>query len=330
MARPMSRAEWVAAMKKWDVPVKWYPGWDTRGRPGEFSNINGVMIHHTGSDSQSDNYLDFLFVTGRPADGIPGPLCHVSTDMDGDLWVGATGRANHAGRGSSATLSEVVTESYKGYQPPELEPGPDNTDGNAHFYGNEVRFDGGQPMTAKQWNAAVLWAAAICDHYGWSARAVIGHREWTDRKPDPGNTKMYVFRAAVNAQLTAGPPGTTKPPSSGGVMAFDAGEITQIRAAVQAENEEYATRFWVDPTGTGTKLLQTVNALAAAAAEEVWDEPIPDVQTPESGDTAAARTHLTWMPKRVADQIMSALQPQLDDIRQRLERIEDDTDDGTA
>lgn len=246
----MSRSEWAAAMKKWQVPVKWYPGWDTRGRPGEFSNVNGVMIHHTGSDSQSDNYLDFLFKTGRPADGIPGPLCNVSTDMDGDLHVGAIGRANHAGRGSSKTLAAVMLEQYKGYIT-ELKPGEDNTDGNARFYGNEVRFDGGQPMTTKQWDTAVLWSAAICDHYGWSALSVIGHREWTTRKPDPGNTKMYLLRASVQALLAAGPPSTVKPPT-GGTMAFDATEINQIRAAVQAEIEEYAVRFWIDPSGTGT------------------------------------------------------------------------------
>lgn len=214
MARPMSKAEWTSAMTKWKVPVKYYPGWDTRGRPGDFTSVNGIIIHHTGSDSQSDDYLKFLFVTGRPADGIPGPLCHVSTDMDGDVWVGAAGRANHAGRGSSAILNEVITESYEGYQAPELNAGTDNTDGNAHFYGNEVRFDGGQPMTDKQWNSAVLWAAAICDHYGWSGLSVIGHREWTDRKPDPGSTKMYEFRSAVKARLAAGP--TPAPPADTG------------------------------------------------------------------------------------------------------------------
>jgi hypothetical protein len=259
----MTRSQTIAAMSKWKVPVKYYAGWDTRGRPGDFSSINGIIIHHTGSDSQSDDYLKFLFVTGRPDEGIPGPLCHVSTDMDGDLWVGASGRANHAGRGSSAILNEVITESYSGYRSPELNAGADNTDGNAHFYGNEVRFDGGQRMTDKQWNSAVLWAAAICDHYGWSALSVIGHREWTDRKPDPGCTKMYEFRAAVNARLLAGPPGTTPKPPAGGTMALDATEITQIRAAVQAEIEEYFTRFFVNPTGTGTAMRADIDDIQA-------------------------------------------------------------------
>jgi len=284
----MSAAEWIAAMKKWKVPVKYYPGWDTRGRPGDFSNVNGIIIHHTGSDSQSDNYLKFLFVTGRPSDGIPGPLCHVSTDMDGDLWVGARGRANHAGRGSSRTLNEVVTETYKGYQSPELRPGPDNTDGNAHFYGNEVRFDGGQKMTAAQWNAAVLWAAAVCDHHGWTARSVIGHREWTTRKPDPGSTKMYEFRAAVNARLLAGP--TIPPAGQEDDMPFTEADI---RRFIREEIEK------------------------AKIDEAVWANQIADVNTAESGDTSAAATLLTWTAKRVLDN----LGPKLDEVKETVDAL---------
>jgi hypothetical protein len=205
MAMPMTADQMVAQMKKWNVPYKEYAGWRTRRRPGAFTDIRGVIIHHTGSDAgQSDGYLDFLFKTGRPESGIPGPLCHVATDMDGDLHLGAIGRANHAGKGSSSTLAKVTTENYPGYAA-EIRAGSDNTDGNAHFYGNEVRYDGGQPMTAKQYDAAVRWAAAICDFYGWSALSVIGHREWTTRKPDPGNCPMNKFRADVAALLKSGP-----------------------------------------------------------------------------------------------------------------------------
>lgn len=265
MARPMNKAEWQAAMKKWGVPVKWYPGWDTRGRPGAFSSVNGIVIHHTGSDSQSDGYLDFLFKTGRPADGIPGPLCNVSTDMDGDLWVGAIGRANHAGKGSSNILDAVIKEQYAGYQSPELKPGPDATDGNAHFYGNEVRYDGGQAMTVKQFATAVRWSAAICDHYGWSALSVIGHREWTRRKPDPGMCSMYTFRAAVAALLKAGPT-ITKPQTAtttGGTVArtLTDDDLAAIGAVVKFQNEDYGRRFWTASTGTGTALRNQVERI---------------------------------------------------------------------
>ena len=259
----MSKAEWVAAMKRWNVPVKWYPGWDTRGRPGDFTSVNGVVIHHTGSDSQTDAYLDFLFKTGRASEGIPGPLCNVSTDFDGDVHVGAIGRANHAGKGSSITLNHVIAEDYKGYQSPELRPGPDNTDGNAHFYGNEVRYDGGQNMTVKQFASAVRWAAAICDHYNWSALSVIGHREWTGRKNDPGMCSMYTFRSAVAALLKAGPTiQESQTTDVGGTVArtLTDDDLAAIGAVVKFQNEDYGRRLWALDTGTGKR--QVIDVLA--------------------------------------------------------------------
>lgn len=274
MAKAMTPAQIRAAMTKWKVPVRYYPGWETRGRRA-FGSVRGIVIHHTGSDSQSDDYLRFLFVGGRPAEGIPAPLCNVSTDMDGDVWVGAALVANHAGAGSKVTMDHVIAEDYNGYLA-ELRPGPDNLSGNfsnGSYYGNEVRFDGGQPMTHAQWDSAVLWAAAICDFHGWSAKSVIGHREHSSRKPDPGSTKMYLFRASVNARLAAGPPGTTKPGDvpvkpSGGTVAFTSDEITQLRAAVQAELEEYGARLW-GSTGTAGKFMARTDSRLVTLQNDV-------------------------------------------------------------
>ena len=230
MAKPMTAAQTLAAMKKWNVPYKEFEGWETRGRDpehGPWSDVHGMLIHHTGSDSgQGDDYLNFLFVRGRPEDGIPGPLCNVATDMDGDLWLGAQGRANHAGTGSSGVFRHVVNEDYAGYVS-ELKPGPDDIDGNAVYYGNEVRYDGGQPMTPKQYRAAALWAAAVCDFHGWSALSIIGHREHTGRKNDPGNCPMNEFRTYVAALLKAGPPKapTATPPKEADMTAAEAADI---------------------------------------------------------------------------------------------------------
>jgi len=263
MAKPMTADQTLAAMKKWRVPFKEYPGWRTNGRPasaGPFDDVRGVIIHHTGSDSgQSDDYLHFLFVTGRPEDGIPGPLCHVATDMDGDLHLGATGRANHAGRGSGAVLAKVGAENHLGFTA-ELKPGPDDTNGNAYFYGNEVRYDGGQPQTPQQYDSAVRWAAAVCDFHKWSALSVIGHREWTTRKNDPGVCPMTKFRADVAARLKAGP----------GIQEIDMtltpSEIQQIADAVWAK----MTTSALDGSAVTTlNLLRYSEAEARAAHAEL-------------------------------------------------------------
>jgi len=204
MSKPMSAAQMRSQMRKWLVPFKEHPGWTTNYRPGTFAPV-GVVIHHTGSDSgqNSPSYDNFLFDVGRPAEGIPGPLCQAADEMDGDVILGAIGRANHAGSGSAAVLKLVQAD--KASLTAEIKPGPDGTNGNGWFYGLEVKFDGGQPMTAKQYDSAVRWAAAICDFYGWTAGSVIGHKEWSSRKPDPGHTFMAKFRQDVAARLKAGP-----------------------------------------------------------------------------------------------------------------------------
>jgi hypothetical protein len=205
MSTPMTADQELAAFKKWQCRIKEYSGWRIRSRPGGLKSARGVVVHHTGSSSQTDDYLNFLFVRGRPEEGIPGPLCNVSTDMDGDLHVGAYGRANHAGSGSLRTLDAVTSENYDGYNK-ELEPGSDQSvNGNDYYYGNEIRYTGGSKMSDAAYRTALLHAAAIVDFYDWSPLSVIGHKEHTSRKNDPGSCPMYIFRRDLRAVLLHGP-----------------------------------------------------------------------------------------------------------------------------
>ena len=206
MSRPMTAAEWRAAFTKWHVDIHYWPNWDdTRGRGFSSSGVHFSVVHHTGSDGgDSDAYNRFLFNIGRP--DVPPPLCNTAVDADGDGHIGCIGRANHAGDGSSTTYYKVLNESYDGFKS-EIKPGPDDMNGNYRSYGSEVKFDGSHPMTPKQYDTSVRIQAAICDHHGWSALSVIGHKEWSSRKPDPGNTNMAKFRRDVQALLDAGPDG---------------------------------------------------------------------------------------------------------------------------
>lgn len=61
---------------------------------------------------------------------------------------------------------------------------------------------------------------------------------------------------ATWAKLNAQPPTDSKPPT-GGSMALDAGEIIQVREAVQKELEEYGARLW-GPTGTAGVFAKSV------------------------------------------------------------------------
>lgn len=205
----MTLDQYTSQLRRWGVKFAVLPGAGTRGRPGAHSTPRGIVKHHTGSDAgQGASYLDFLFIKGRPEDGIPGPLCNVATAMSGLVTVGAVGRANHAGKGSSRTLARVIA----GTAPTtgELKPGPDDVDGNAVYYGDEVMYDGGQPMTAAARRNSLLHDAAVCEFHGWNAGHVIGHREHTGRKNDPGHESMATWRRDLQALLNAGPPGSNE------------------------------------------------------------------------------------------------------------------------
>lgn len=267
MSKPLTLAQIEAAYRKWHVPYRVYGGAATRGRPGGITNAIGELEHHTGGGSASASYLYFLFVTGRPREGIPGPLCNEATDSGGTVHVGAVGRANHAGMGSSATRDRVMSERYAGYSS-ELKPGPDTINGNPIYYGNEWIYSGTRPPTVAQYRGAVLAAAARADAHGWTALSFVSHREHTRRKNDPYGVLMFRFRKDVELVLEAGPNATktyvatgvlTTTPSAGGNDMANWTEA-QLRAMMQAEEEEYAIRFWIDPTGTGTGLRNMVLA----------------------------------------------------------------------
>jgi hypothetical protein len=262
----------LGALDKWHCPYKVYAGAATRGRPGGVDAI-GLTQHHTGGGSASASYLYFLFVTGRPDEGIPGPLCQVATDMGGTVHVGAVGRANHAGKGSAATAAHIRAEDYPGYSS-ELKPGPDAINGNAIYLGNEWIYSGTRPPTAAQYRGAVLWTVAMIDLLGWSALSALAHREHTRRKGDPTFVAMAQFRRDVRDVRTAGPAATvsyvatgklgrpaTSTPSTPTMEDDMAYTEAQLRAMMQAENEEYAIRFWVDPSGTGTAIRNLLNKM---------------------------------------------------------------------
>lgn len=66
-----------------------YPGWRNRGH-GDFKDIRGVMVHHTGSDSASAASI----AEGRP--DLVGPLSQLHIARNGAVTVVAVGVAWHA------------------------------------------------------------------------------------------------------------------------------------------------------------------------------------------------------------------------------------------
>jgi hypothetical protein len=156
--------------------------WRARVRPGTFTP-EGAMVHHTAS---SDLAATLKVVTyGRP--DLIGPLCNVLVDHTGLLHLISAGRANHAGMGSSKVLAHMKqgqppkgTARQLGYK--------DDIVGNGLFVGFEVLSTGKatDPLPQAAWVATAKATAAICRYLKHPTPArVIGHAEWTSRKPDP-------------------------------------------------------------------------------------------------------------------------------------------------
>jgi N-acetyl-anhydromuramyl-L-alanine amidase AmpD len=180
---------WIAdALRAEGVDVVEYRGWRTRGH-GDFADIRGVMVHHTGADRASAASI----AEGRP--DLQGPLSQLHVARDGTVTVVAAGVAWHAGAGRYPWL-------------------PTNA-ANRHTIGIECANSGTSPIAAHRENwpdaqyfALVRCCAAIHRRLGLPATRTIGHREYAGRaqgKWDPGAIDMDVLRADVRRRLGESP-----------------------------------------------------------------------------------------------------------------------------
>lgn len=215
MSKPGTAAAFLAALKKFGVNVKEHDGWRTHNRNGHgaWGPLHGVMIHHTAGL----NVLDY--VTRGDAE-LPGPLCHGYIDKKGVNHLVGWGRANHAGGGDPDVLAAVIAERTPLPKTHEHQGSDGAVDGNSHFIGFECenKGDGNDPWPAAQLETMKRTAAAVCDLYGWSAKSVIRHLDWSDWKSDPKGVDWVKFVADVQKLLDAG--GATPPttPTVPGVL----------------------------------------------------------------------------------------------------------------
>lgn len=267
---PLTTTQVRAALRKFGCKVRYIDGWETRNRGQRgngFGPVYGFMVHHTGDDAP-DSADRNVIVNGRS--DLPGPLAQFGLNDDGTVDVIGHGRANHAGLGDSDVLAAVRDESYGTYPP---KPNERDFDGNGRFYGVETYYSGGHAPA--QYAAMVNLAAAICDAHGWTAKSVIGHKEWTASKWDPGAVDMARFRSDVAARIRA-VNGTTPTPTPAPTPAptptwedtemLTPDAIKQLRAVVREEldAERTATMLW-----TGHNIVKDTRSPVPDVAERV-------------------------------------------------------------
>ena len=194
---------WIAdVLRAEGVTLVEYPGWQNRGH-GDFKDIRGVMVHHTGSDDATAASI----ANGRP--DLAGPLSQLHIARDGTVTVVAVGVAWHAGVGMYPWL-------------------PTNM-GNWHMIGIECANSGTSPMAAHrthwpdaQYFALVNSCAAINRRLSQTSARTIGHKEYAGHaqgKWDPGAIDMDILRADIQARIgtESGSAPTPRPPVPVGV-----------------------------------------------------------------------------------------------------------------
>lgn len=198
----------VKILRAAGVTVHETPGWITAGYAGQdLIQIRGVLWHHTATNRSA-------FIThpaptvnmckyGRAQPPLPGPLCNMVFDRNGEIWMIATGVANHAGAGSA--------------------PGIPRDMGNHYLIGIEMESSGIAPFdwTPAQIKMAPVVGAALERAYLQglppAERLQLGHKEYSSEgKIDPAGWPgdMDGLRAAIN-KILAGPapkPPAPKPP----------------------------------------------------------------------------------------------------------------------
>lgn len=176
---------WLAdVIRAYGVTVKELPGWKLWGM-GDFAAIQGIMVHHTGANTTSAQYI-------ARNSGLGGALSsQIHLSRTGVATMCGVGIAYHAGRGSH--------------------PGWPTNNANAVSIGIEAQSDGTSPWPAVQMEAYYKICAAILMKLGKRAttKTLIAHWEYSraaQGKWDPGAGNgvpgavmdMDVFRARVN------------------------------------------------------------------------------------------------------------------------------------
>jgi hypothetical protein len=261
------------------VKVVEMPNWKTTNRNsvGPWNDVYGIVEHHTGSDTVDPyGYAGFL---QRGSTALIGPLSQFSTAPDGTLYMIGWGRCNHAGGGDPNVLAAVKADAVPLNR--ELKPAFGNSngvDGNRAFYGNEIMFSGGHPMTSAQLRTSLLTDVVICEWHGWTGASVIGHREWSRDKPDPGYQDMAAKRRMVDEALKPSIPPPLPPP----VIERGAPEMRIIRSRETGACYEVGPVLCQHiPTIERLRALEKtwgpLIEMSQAEVQYVWDQTVSDI-----------------------------------------------------
>ncbi|HEY7031573.1 MAG TPA: N-acetylmuramoyl-L-alanine amidase [Thermomicrobiales bacterium] len=255
---------WLAdALRAEGCKVVEESGWKNRGRPSSTGAFNpyGVLWHHTGTKASTSNPAPTLRTVINGRADLPGPLCQVLIDYNGVCHVVAAGRANHAGQCGG------------------FPPFPAG-DGNAQMIGFEIDYDGTQPMSDAQRDAATRASAACLKKWHRDDEYACRHQETsTTGKWDTGGVTGAQLRGWIHDYMQGG------------------GEDWMAEPA----------DVWAVEWGrSGQTAMNFIDTLDELAADKVWNRPLGK----EGFDMEVALQRIyTWCNQMQAD--ITAIKNQL-------------------
>lgn len=251
-------ADLPARFRAAGLTVEAEDGWRSNGRPGPFGPV-GVLNHHTGGSANDRAYARWMFNAGRS--DLPAPLCHISINRQGVVYVGAGGRANHAGRAKSS--GSVAAG-----------------DGNSLYIGIEWMLTGTETISDVQYRAGVTANAVLTQMLGNSVDVISCHYQtsvtgkWDIGDPQgiPFKGKRVLdvdkFRRDVQVRRTALYSPKPKPPN-GATARLRVAHVSLRWSLTQAQKDADADAIfslgydWI--TGTEALEVSGYQALLKAA-----------------------------------------------------------------
>ena len=207
---------------------KLYKGYFNRCRnSGGFNEIRGIVMHHDADNTsgEDDWVLKYEYETASD-----GPIGNFHVQRDGDVWLGAAGASNHAGKGGPIQTSRGTVPLNQG---------------NLYLIGIEASNNGiGEVWPKALMESYLILVTTLCKVFQLDPMTdIYGHWTWCEpscpgRKIDPrGPTPSYPkiggssgtnkwnmneVRKEVNARIktTPVPPPISVPPTTGPVPKF--------------------------------------------------------------------------------------------------------------
>lgn len=252
------------------LTVEPHPGWETNTNNGrDRVETVGVLSHWDA-------------ITGWPGvskylsnNRFGGILYHAVIKRDGTVHLLSQRYVWHAGSGSS----QILAIAQAGDPIPDDSAGPDNQNGNPHFFSVCINYHPNEGTVPRaQYEALVKVNAVLIDHFGLNVGQVARHMDWTTRKRDIDTIDLATFRNDIEEN-----------------MALSDEDIERIATAVAKFKVKRGGQLisWVQETADiKTMLLGFTQDEATVSDEELED---------------AVSTLLTNLPDAVLDKLRERL-----------------------